>query len=181
MVSEGTASRRAINDPTTTKILVSRYRARFSRTFSFTHLRTSSWMCVGSYPLVVPDHVFVSGLGLNAILSYLEAKSLFPVVGQEDNIRCRFADRIHSHMRMLSPIYMHIHNTSMTNTQLLLNSYRIHLSLVRANPTLVLESHHLAEVRLTLRQRAMKRVPFKAAHTDLLVNRRAVWLITDQT
>ena len=43
------------------------------------------------FVFVVPDHVFVSGLGLNAILSYLEAKSLFPVVGQEDNTRCRFA------------------------------------------------------------------------------------------
>ena len=84
-------------------------------------------------------------------------------------------------MRMLSPIYIHIHNTSVTKTHLLLNFFRFDRSLVRANPTFVRASHHLADVRLTLRQRAMKRVPVKAVHTDLLKNRGAVWLITGQT
>ena len=38
-----------------------------------------------------PGHIFVSGLGRNAGLFYFQAKSLFPAVLQEDNVRCRLA------------------------------------------------------------------------------------------
>ena len=45
-----------------------------------------------------------------------------PPIIEEDNVIFRFAGvkpgalEIHIHMRMLSPIHMHIHNTSMTKT-----------------------------------------------------------------
>lgn len=66
--------------------------------------------------------ILVSGLVSMLFSSTLGPGHCSPPMIEEDNVIFRFAGvkpgalGIHIHMRMLSPINMHIHNTSMTKT-----------------------------------------------------------------
>ena len=64
--------------------------------------------------------ILVSGLVSMLVFPTLGPGHCSPLIIEENNVIFRFAGvkpgalGIHIHMRMLSPVHMHIHNTSMT-------------------------------------------------------------------